>query len=294
MTSLNKDIRSFGLTGEAMTDSGTTSEEAKTNNKDVVGDAASIFAQAAEGAVTQNKIENSRKRYLQDRKAAKQAFVTNVQGVIKALQSLRGVNGERFHVIMDAKNFKARQAKNEDGSYSTPEILIAMAYEKDIPYRFKHDRWLRDARQALCKHASYYDDGREAKYDVDTDLNGFFLTKANSTVYERGESSTTYFEKPAMGIFITPETVQIVRCDQKPRTISELFEDFGWGYNLRNWHRVKTPVGGSISPIYNEISGFITDNCTIARKDLLAVAKQMEAPYKPSIMQRISNKLKFG
>lgn len=280
---------------KSLTDSVLGNEPAKKDNEpDTQNTAASIFANAAKSAITEEKVQSARDKYLNDRTAIKTAFVEKVQGVIKALQSLRGVNGERFHIIIDAKHFKEKKALKEDGTYRSPEILIAMAYEKEKPYRFSEDRWLHDAREALCRHGSYRTSGRIATHEVDTSLNGLFLTQADSTVYELGKSETRYVSQPAIGIFIDQENIQTVRCDKKPTQASRPFEDWGWGYNLTHWHRINTPLNDSIAPSYNEISEFITDNCTIKRKQLLTLADKMEQPYKPSVLQRISNKLKFG
>lgn len=252
--------------------------------------AASIFAEAAEQAPTANELTNARDQYLADRVKVKAMFVEKVQGVIKSLEKLRGIDGKKLHVIVQPFNFKEKDALKDDGSYKKPEILIAAVYEKSLPYKLENLSSWRDLRREINSYASFYNDGKRLVSTSDTSMNGFFLTSAKTRTYEKvRDPSFTYYKKPVLGLNIDAKNLHTVRYDILAK---EKNWDAPWSTN--EWHSIFTSHTDGLSAMFNEISDFLVKNATLPKKDLIALGEALDKPYKPSLWQQFKNWRAFG
>lgn len=254
----------------------------------------SVFKTAAQklenGKHTPEAKEARRQQYLEDRATVQATYETKLKGILSALKTVRGLNGEQFFTFVSEENQKESAALTKDGTYSTPQVQIAIAYGDDEPYAFKYKKSYHSPRKVLMEYASYTRRDDKVTHDIDMDLNGFFLTKAQGRISKRGETKTTYFSRPAIGIFMDAEKIKLVRFDKELRRPSGGWDDFGWGYNFRNWEKISIPTSDPIDQIYQQISEWIVDNAPeLQKEDLEKLAARIEAPEDVPVIERISN-----
>ena len=254
----------------------------------------SALRAAAQIALSESGIEqkqqSQRDKYLADRNATRENFVANIPAVINSLKDMQGANGNKFFIRSKVQNFKEKTALKDDGTYRAPEIEIAIACNTSIPYDFKYNEF-DDPNYVLYKHASYTSSGSKVTHDIDLGMNGLFLTEAKGTLSKRVKGETSYSSKPAIGLFIRGEDIQLIRMDKKTH---------GWGFEtwhswLRHWEATTSSTqDGSLSKVFNGFSSWVMENAELSSEDLLTLADAIEKPHNPSIIQRIKNKWTLG
>lgn len=252
----------------------------------------SLFRQAAESALSEDsvakKFQSQREKYLAERQATKENFVENVQAVINSLKNMRGANGNRFFILKDINNFKEKAALKDDGSYRTPEIMLAIACAASEPYNFKYRKWT-SLGHVLYRHGSYTSSNKKPTHDIDIGMNGLFLTEAKGTISKYVGTKTSYYTKPAAAICIRGDEIQLVRMDKKQ------YAPDCWHVMLNKWEATTgSTQDGSLQNVFNEFSKWVMDNAALAAEDLITLADAIEKPHKPSLTQRIKNKWQLG
>ncbi len=233
-------------------------------------DTSAIFAAASKDAPTEAESQQNKAsiaaqnlaQHHQNRDLVKNIYNTKFKAILTALKGMEDAKGNKFHVMISEGNMKPEESIVDEGTYYAPKISIGIACATSRPYGFehkkKHPTMLKETLKEYTSHTTY---NSKTTHDVNLDLNGLFTTGAKGTISERGEKETTYHTRPAIGIFISPDNIEVVRFDKKRPLTGDMIWDFSNFYGAS----IATEKAETTLP---EFAEWIIQNSELSQEDL--------------------------